>query len=332
VSVAKLYDALHDPKTRDVLTGPSDTGSGGYTHKFFKVARSREEVIAQRDAIAAWARISYGWMGRSPDYKAAFLNTLGANAEFYGKFADNARAWHRRGQEAVLYLNHCADQSADRPQQAARGGEGRLHHDPEGDRCRHLRVGRQGGGDQFGAHPLQFPRPEHGAGDHRSRHGGDVHRADEHARHQADLPRLLRIRRRATGSPFDYPLTSRFDENDAIFVFDNAFIPWENVLIHRDIERLKSFYPKSGLLQRLHHAGLHAARREARFHHRAALQGGARDRRRGVPRRAGADRRGDRLAQPVLVADRRDGVQSRCRGSTARCCRTRAPRAPTGCS
>jgi hypothetical protein len=48
----------------------------------------------------------YGWLGRSPDYKAAFLNTLGANAEFYGKFADNARAWHKRGQEAVLYLNH----------------------------------------------------------------------------------------------------------------------------------------------------------------------------------------------------------------------------------
>ena len=41
-------------------------------------------------------------MGRSPDHKAAFLNTLGANAEF----ADNARAWHKRGQEAVLYLNH----------------------------------------------------------------------------------------------------------------------------------------------------------------------------------------------------------------------------------
>ncbi|MBV9968672.1 MAG: Pyoverdin chromophore biosynthetic protein pvcC, partial [Xanthobacteraceae bacterium] len=105
-SVAQLYDALHDPRTKDVLTAPTDTGSRGYTHKFFKAARSRDEVIAQRDAIAAWARISYGWMGRSPDYKAAFLNTLGANAEFYGKFADNARAWHKRAQEAVLYLNH----------------------------------------------------------------------------------------------------------------------------------------------------------------------------------------------------------------------------------
>src|SRR5438132_2141105 len=105
-SVAKLYDALHDANTKDVLTTATDTGSGGYTHKFFKAARSREEVVAQRDAIAAWARITYGWMGRSPDYKAAFLNTLGANAEFYGKFAANARAWHKRAQEAVLYLNH----------------------------------------------------------------------------------------------------------------------------------------------------------------------------------------------------------------------------------
>ncbi len=28
-SVARLYDALHDPKTKDVLTWPTDTGSGG---------------------------------------------------------------------------------------------------------------------------------------------------------------------------------------------------------------------------------------------------------------------------------------------------------------
>src|SRR5436853_2553760 len=51
------------------------------------------------------------------------------------------------------------------------------------------------------------------------------------------------------GSPFDYPPSSRFDENDAIFVFDNAFIPWEDVLLHRDLEKLKTFFPQSGFLQ-----------------------------------------------------------------------------------
>ena len=94
------------PRNQGRVDGATDTGSGGYTHKFFKVAHSREDVVAQRDAIAAWARITYGWMGRSPDYKAAFLNTLGANADFYGQFAGNARAWYKRGQEAVLFLNH----------------------------------------------------------------------------------------------------------------------------------------------------------------------------------------------------------------------------------
>jgi 4-hydroxyphenylacetate 3-monooxygenase len=57
-SIARLYDALHDEKTRDLLTSPTDTGSGGFTHKFFRVARSRTDVVAQRDAIAAWARMS----------------------------------------------------------------------------------------------------------------------------------------------------------------------------------------------------------------------------------------------------------------------------------
>src|SRR6267142_3443067 len=46
-SIARLYDALHDPKTKDILTWSTDTGSGGFTHKFFRAARSREELIAQ---------------------------------------------------------------------------------------------------------------------------------------------------------------------------------------------------------------------------------------------------------------------------------------------
>lgn len=41
----------------------------------------------------------------------------------------------------------------------------------------------------------------------------------------------------AAESPFDNPLSSRFDENDAYVIFDNAFIPWENVLVYRDLEK-----------------------------------------------------------------------------------------------
>ncbi|MGC2522390.1 MAG: 4-hydroxyphenylacetate 3-hydroxylase N-terminal domain-containing protein, partial [Stellaceae bacterium] len=51
-SLARLYDALHDPAKKEVLTSPTDTGSGGFTHKYFRVARTRDELIAQQRAIA----------------------------------------------------------------------------------------------------------------------------------------------------------------------------------------------------------------------------------------------------------------------------------------
>jgi len=40
--VARLYDALHDPAKKDILTVETDTGNGGFTHPFFSApARSR---------------------------------------------------------------------------------------------------------------------------------------------------------------------------------------------------------------------------------------------------------------------------------------------------
>ena len=74
-----LYDALHDEKTKDVLTVETDTGNGGFTQKYFRVDKSSQELLESRDAIAQWAKLTYGQMGRSPDYKAAFLGTLGAD-------------------------------------------------------------------------------------------------------------------------------------------------------------------------------------------------------------------------------------------------------------
>ncbi|VTN13749.1 4-hydroxyphenylacetate 3-monooxygenase oxygenase component [Raoultella terrigena] len=81
-SVGQLYDALHKPALQDSLCWNTDTGSGGYTHKFFRVAKSADDLRQQRDAIAEWSRLSYGWMGRTPDYKAAFGCALGANRRF----------------------------------------------------------------------------------------------------------------------------------------------------------------------------------------------------------------------------------------------------------
>jgi 4-hydroxyphenylacetate 3-monooxygenase len=52
------------------------------------------------------------------------------------------------------------------------------------------------------------------------------------------------------GSPFDYPLSSRLDENDAVLVLDHVLIPWENVFLYRDVDKANNFFPLSGFLHR----------------------------------------------------------------------------------
>ena len=37
-------------------------------------------------------------------------------------------------------------------------------------------------------------------------------------------------------SVYDYPLSSRFDETDSLVVFDDVFVPWEDIFIYRNIE------------------------------------------------------------------------------------------------
>jgi 4-hydroxyphenylacetate 3-monooxygenase len=60
----------------------------------------------------------------------------------------------------------------------------------------------------------------------------------------------------AVGSPFDYPLSSRLDENDSILVFDRVLIPWENVFLYGDVEKANDFFPATGFIPRFTFHGL----------------------------------------------------------------------------
>ena len=76
------------------------------THRFFMPSYAPADLLASREAIAHWARMSYGYMGRTPDYKASFMATLGADPDWYEPFGDSARHWYRDYAEQVLFLNH----------------------------------------------------------------------------------------------------------------------------------------------------------------------------------------------------------------------------------
>ena len=247
-SIARLYDALHDPAQKDVLTCPTDTGSGTFTHKFFRVAHSREDLIGQREAIAHWARMTYGWMGRTPDYKASLMNTLGCNDEFYGRFAANAKGWYRRAQDYVLFMNHAiVNPPVDRGKAAEEVKDVFITIQKETD------AGLYVSGAKVVATSSALTHYNFlGQNAAMPIHDSDLAVMFITPMNVPGVKLLCRtsyeMAATVMGSPFDYPLSSRFDENDAIFVFDNAFIPWENVLLHRDIEKLKTFYMRSGFL------------------------------------------------------------------------------------
>ncbi|SBT46804.1 4-hydroxyphenylacetate 3-hydroxylase family protein [Micromonospora narathiwatensis] len=247
---ARLYDALHAEEHRSVLTTACDApGSDGYTHRFFTTPRSADDLVADERAIAAWARMSYGWLGRSPDYKASFLGTLGANAEFYEPFADNARRWYRESQEKVLYWSHAiVHPPVDRSRRPDEVADVFVHVERETDAgvvvsgAKVVATGAALTHHTFVAHyGLPVARREFALV----------------AAVPTDAPGVRLICRpsytataNVMGSPFDYPLSSRLDENDTILVLDKVLIPWENVFVYGDLAKVQTFAGRSGFTER----------------------------------------------------------------------------------
>ncbi|WP_410569606.1 4-hydroxyphenylacetate 3-hydroxylase family protein [Amycolatopsis sp. cmx-4-61] len=246
---ARLYDALHDPKHRDVLTTSTDTGSGGYTHRFFRAPHSVEDLVADQQAIAAWARMSYGWMGRSPDYKASFLGTLGANAEFYAPFEENAKRWYRESQEKVLYWNHAlVHPPVDRKRSPDEVRDVFVHVEKETD------AGLVVSGAKVvatGSALTHYNFIAHYGLPIKKREFALVATIPMDAKGMKLICRPSYTSMANTiGSPFDYPLSSRLDENDTILVLDKVLIPWENVFIYGDIGKVQTFTGQSGFIER----------------------------------------------------------------------------------
>jgi 4-hydroxyphenylacetate 3-monooxygenase len=248
--MARLYDALHDPDRRATLTTETDTGNGDVTHPFYKAPRSVEDLVASRDAIAEWARITYGWMGRAPDYKASFLATLGGNPDYYDPYTENANKWYRHCQESVAFVNHAiVNPPVDRHRPLDDVKDVYMHVEKETDgglivsgakvvattsTLTHYNFIANNGALPIKTEPFAFVCIV-----------------------PTDAPGVKLICRPSyemtasvMGSPFDYPLSSRMDENDSIIVFDKVFVPWEQVFAYGDIDKVNNFFPKSGFLPR----------------------------------------------------------------------------------
>lgn len=258
--VARMYDALHHPDTKAELTCKTDTGSGGYTHRFFKASHNVAEMVAARDAIAAWERIGFGWMGRSPGFMGAFTGMLGQNAAFFAPYQANARHWYAETQEKVLFCNHAlTTPPIDR----------RLPPDEVEDVHLHVVKETDGGLILKGAKNITTNSM---LSNYSIVASDGVRFIKKKAfalicivpMNSANIKLICRpsyeMAAGLLGTPFDYPLSSRFDENDATFIFDNVFVPWENVLVYGDLAKCNTYMQATGFY---HRGGLHSCTRLA---------------------------------------------------------------------
>jgi 4-hydroxyphenylacetate 3-monooxygenase len=247
-SIARLYDALHDPGTHDLMTGEDRLGIR--THRFFMPSYSTRDLLASREAIAHWSRLSYGYMGRTPDYKASFMASLGADPGWWAPFEESARRWYRTYAEQALFLNHVLiNPPIDR---------NRAVHEVE-DVYVHVVAERDDGMVVSGAKMLATGSVLTHATFVAQNSAVQLEegKAEDYALvfiAPMDTPGKKLLCRNSyelsARSPWDNPLSSRFDENDAVVVFDRAFIPWENVLVYRDVRKATAFYAQSGFMPR----------------------------------------------------------------------------------
>ena len=239
-SVARLYDSLHDPEVAPLITLPTDTGSGGFTHAFFKAPKTKDDLIAGQRAIEHWQRLNYGWMGRTPDYKASFTSLFRANQPYFAPFEASAEKWYKNAQEQVLFLNHAiVNPPIDRDLAPEDIMDVFVHVNKETDAGIYVTGAKV---VATGSAITQGNFVAHSRGVLKARELAVAFIAPMHApgvklicRHSYEYAAAT------SGSPFDYPLSSRMDENDAILIFDNVFVPWEDVFFFGETERAANF-------------------------------------------------------------------------------------------
>jgi 4-hydroxyphenylacetate 3-monooxygenase oxygenase component len=235
LSLARVFDLQHEHA--DEMLAPSPADNGGMVNVTHLIPRSREDLERRRRAFELVAALSGGVMGRTPDY----LNVT------FACFAGRSDVWARRGNEQladnlVAYqalmrdrdlstthalMNPQVDRNKPEAEQAM--GQVALHKVGETDDAIVLRGARMLATlAPFADELLIYP-------------GSDIRPQD--GRYALSLaipiatPGLRFICRDSYSrqrSRFDYPLSSRFDEMDAVVIFDDVEVPKERVFLDGD--------------------------------------------------------------------------------------------------
>jgi 4-hydroxyphenylacetate 3-monooxygenase/anthranilate 3-monooxygenase (FAD)/4-hydroxyphenylacetate 3-monooxygenase len=231
-TLAGLYDRQHDPAYKDLLTYPSPT-SGAPVSTSFIMPKTPAEMERRLRGDRARCELTYGLMGRLPDFMNGFVTDTAVIRGLLGRreprFGENAWKYYEVCRERDLCLTHTlVDPQIDR----SRGAEAQES----------IRIVKEtdAGLTVRGARMLSTLAPvsdELWVGPYMPRKPGEEDYALSFAVPVATrgLKFVCREPYDTGRSSFDRPLSSRFDEGDAIAIFDDVLVPWERVFAARDL-------------------------------------------------------------------------------------------------
>lgn len=242
MTMAELYDLQHKPELSDIMTYVSPK-TGDRVGTSFLQPRSKEDLDKRRKMMKIWADYSFGFLGRTPDYLNSSLMAMASAAQFFGKgneenridFAKNITDYYEYVREKDLLLTHTlinpqVNRSVGPSKQvdpfiAARILEKR-------DDGIVVRGARMLATFPLADEILVFPSTVIRSGQ------DDAPYAMAFAL-PLDTPGLKLICRQSfsSSSSQDNPFSSWFDEQDAVVVFDDVFVPNERIFILEDAER-----------------------------------------------------------------------------------------------
>jgi 4-hydroxyphenylacetate 3-monooxygenase len=234
-SVAHLYDMQHDPVLREEMTYPSPA-SGQRIGLSFITPRTQEELRFRTRMMLHWARYSGGMIGRSPDYLNVSLMASAAAAEFYAqndpRFADNVRNYYTYVRENDLCLTHTlVNPQANRALTATGHPSAEIaarivKETDKGLVIRGARILATLGplSDEIAVFPSTVLKA-----------AADTAPFAFAFAIPSNTPGLKYICRESFDygrSTTEHPLGSRFEEMDAIVIFDDAVVPWDRVFLN----------------------------------------------------------------------------------------------------
>jgi len=252
-SLAELYDVQWQQPEVMLFDSPT---TGEKVGRSFLIPRTKEELLSVSRMMKVWADHHHGMMGRAPDYLNRAMTAYAGGAEFIAshdpRFGENVKHYHEHIRENDLCLTHTlitpqanrAKGTADQadPYLAARVKE-------ETDAGIVLRGARMLATLPMADEIMVFPstllknRPE----DAPYAFGLSI------PCHTPGLKFLCRESVDYGRSHYDHPLGSRYEEMDAVVIFDDVFVPWERVFLYRDVETCNKAYSATGAIVNMAH-------------------------------------------------------------------------------